>query len=132
DPSLKPTDTNMPYRGRIGSVNVLIHCLPEPTGTADGAYMAQNMTPSFGLIENILITGLDPGVADAGMRLGDLIICPAMARLGDDAQPSSPRTPNSTQRAVDVLQKEVGADGRWLSSNLPLTGSNVSDLFQSY
>src|SRR5947207_13943927 len=81
DPSLKPTDTNMPYRGRIGSVNVLIHCLPEPTGTADGAYMAQNMTPSFGLIENILITGLDPGVADAGMRLGDLIICPAMARL---------------------------------------------------
>jgi len=117
DPSMKPGQTNVYRLGRIGSLNVVINCLPEPPRAADAVHMAQNMATSFSGIKAIVITGFGSGVASAGIRLGDLVISPVTNRYDGDAESSSTTTTNIVQRAVYLLQKEVGADGHWLSSN---------------
>jgi nucleoside phosphorylase len=130
DPSMKPGHTNVYRLGRIGSLNVVINCLPEPPRAADAAHMAQNMVTSFSGIKAILITGFGGGDRSAGIRLGDLVISPVTNRYDSDAESSSTTTTNIVQRAVYVLQREVGADGHWLSSNLSLAVSNFPDLSQ--
>jgi hypothetical protein len=129
-PSMKPEHTNVYRLGRIGSLNVVINFLPEPPHAADGAHMAQNIATSFSGIKAILITGFGGGVPSAGIRFGDLVISPVTNRYDIDAESSSTPTLNIVQRAAYVLQKEVGADGHWLSSNLSLAVSNFPDLPQ--
>jgi hypothetical protein len=124
DPSVNQGHTNICRLGRIGSLNVVISYLPEPPGTADAAHIAQNMTTSFRGIKVILMTGFCAGDPSAGIRLGDLVINPVINRHENDQGSNS-----TVQRAVHVLQREVGADGHWISSNLAAI-SNVSDLFQ--
>ncbi|KAH0565180.1 hypothetical protein GP486_001426 [Trichoglossum hirsutum] len=114
-------DTNVYRRGRIGSVNVVISCLPEPAHAVDAARIAQNMATKFIGIEAIMMTGFGSGVPSAGTRLGDLVVSLATTH---DAEL------NAAQRAVCVLQKEVGADGSWLSSNLYSAISKYPDLLQ--
>jgi nucleoside phosphorylase len=128
DPLMKPGHTNVYRLGRIGSINVVVNCLREPPCAADAAHMAQNMATSFSGIKAILITGFGGGVPSAGIRLGDLVISPATTQYDSDAESSSTATPNIVQRAVDVLEREVGADGYWLSSNLSLVVSTFPDL----
>src|SRR5205809_4413303 len=107
------------YRhGRIGSVNVVINCLPEPPRAADAAHIVQNMAATFIGIKAIVMTGFGSGVPSAGTRLGDLVISPAIIRYDCDAELNLTPIPNIAQRAVNVLQGEAGQDGYWLSSNL--------------
>jgi nucleoside phosphorylase len=129
DASTKPGPTNVYRLGRIGSLNVVVCCLREPGG-ADAAHMAQNMATSFRGIEAILMTGFGDGVPSAGIRLGDLVIGPAISQYDNGAEPRSTARPNIVQRALDVLQREIGADGRWLSSNLSLVAPTFPDLPQ--
>jgi hypothetical protein len=107
DPPAGTGDTNMYRYGRIGSVNVVINCLPEPPRVADAAHIAQNMTATFTGIKAIVMTGFGSGVLSAGTRLGDLVISPAVTESDRSI----------AQRAVYVLQREAGVDGCWLSSN---------------
>ena len=130
DPSIKPGHTNVYCLGRIGSLNVVINCLPEPPRTVDAAHMTQNMATRFSGIKAILITGFGGGVPSAGIRFGDLFISPATNRYDSDAESSSTPTTNIVQCTVYVLQREVRADGHWLSSNLSLAISNFPGLPQ--
>jgi len=124
DRSIVPRDTKTHRLGRVGSVNVFIS-LAESPSAADAVRIASNMTTEFASIEAVLITGFSAGVS-AGVNLGDVVIRPAITSSAHDAKSSSPLMPNILHSAVDVLQREIGADGRWLSSNLP----SSSDLFQ--
>lgn len=130
DPSVKPGHTNVYRLGRIGSINVVINCLPEPPRAADAAHMAQNMATSFSGIKAILITGFCGWLPNSGIRSGDLVISPATNQYDSDSESNSTPAPNIVQRAVYVLQREVGADGHWLSSNLSLAAPNFPDLPQ--
>jgi nucleoside phosphorylase len=130
DPSVKPGHTNVYRLGRIGSINVVINYLPEPPRAADAAHIAQNMATSFSGIKAILITGFAGWFPSTGIRSGDLVISPATNQYDSDSESSSTPTPNIVQRAVYVLQREVGADGHWLSSNLSLAAPNFPDLPQ--
>ena len=130
DPLLKPGDANEHRIGRIGSLNVVINCLPQPPRAADAARMALNMATGFTGIKAILMTGFGSGIPSAGVRLGDLVISQAITRYDSDAESSSTPTTNIVQRAVDVLQGEIGTKGYWLSSNLSLNASNFRDVPQ--
>lgn len=125
DRSIVPGDTKEHRLGRVGSVNIIIS-LAESPSAANTVRIADNMTTEFASIEAVLITGFSAGVVSAGVNLGDVVIRPAITSSAHDAKSSSPLMPNILHSAVDVLQREVGADGRWLSSNLPPS----SDLFQ--
>jgi nucleoside phosphorylase len=103
DPSIKPGHTNVYCLGRIGSLNVVINCLPEPPRTVDAVHMVQNMATRFSGIKAILITGFGGGVPSAGIRFEDLFISPATNRYDSDAESSSTPTTNIVQRAVYVL-----------------------------
>jgi len=124
DRSIVPGDTKAHRLGRVGSVDVIIS-LAESPSVADAVRIAGNMTTEFASIEAVLITGFSADVS-AGMNLGDVVIRPAITSSAHDTKSSSSLMPNILHSAVDVLQREVGADGRWLSSNLPPS----SDLFQ--
>lgn len=125
DRSIVPGDTKAHRLGRVGSVNVFIS-LAESPSAADAVRIAGNMTTEFASIEAVLITSFSASVVSAGVNLGDVVIRPATTSFAHDAKSSSPLMPNILHSAVDVLHREVGADGRWLSSNLPPS----SDLFQ--
>jgi nucleoside phosphorylase len=127
-PPMQQGHTNVFRLGRIGSLNVVVNCLPEPPHAADAAQMAQNMSASFSGIRAILITGFGGRVPSAGIKFGDVVISPATNRCDSDAESISIPTLNIVQRAVYVLQREVGSDGHWLSSNLSLATSNFPDL----
>src|SRR5271156_2498615 len=86
DPSVKLGDTNMYRLGRIGSLNVVINCLPESPRATDAVRMALNMATSFSGIKAILMTGFGSGVPSAGTRLGDLVISPTTIRYDSDAE----------------------------------------------
>lgn len=126
DLSMDQRYENICRLGRIGSLGVVINTLPESSGSIDAVHIAQNTTTSFSGSKAILATGLCGVDPSSGIRLGDLVINPRIIRHENIPRPSS-----TVQRAVDVLHGEVGADGHWLSSNLPLSISNVSDMFQS-
>jgi hypothetical protein len=129
DTSMKPGPASAYRLGRIGSLNVVASCLREPGG-ADAAHQAQDMATSFTGIKAILMTGFGDKVPSAGIGLGDLVISPSISQNDNGAEPRSTARPNIVQRALDVLQGEIGADGRWLSSNLSLVGSTFPDLPQ--
>jgi hypothetical protein len=65
------------------------------------------------------------GIPGASILPGDLAI-----RLHSGVKSGSTLTPNLVQRAVRVLQGEVGEDGHWLSSDLTSALSNHQDLLQ--
>jgi len=109
---------------------VVINSVLKSALTTDIADAAQSMTISFSGIKAILITSLGSGSPSAGIKCGDLVINPATNRYDDDAESSSTLTPNIVESGVFMLQKEVGADGHWLSSNLPLAVSNFPVLSQ--
>ncbi len=128
--SMKPGHPNLYRLGRIGSLNVVINCLSEPSRATDSAQMAQSMATSFSSLKAIMITGFGGGVPSAGIKFGDLIISPIANRNHGNAESSSTTTQNIVQRAAHILQREVGPDGHWLSSNLSLAVSNLPDLPQ--
>jgi hypothetical protein len=113
---VKTGDANMHRYGRIGSVNVVINCLAEPSRAADAAHIAQNMAATFTDIKSIVVTGF--GVRSTGTRLGDLVISPGIIRHGRDAELNLTPVLNIAERAIYVLQREIGTDGVWLSSKL--------------
>ncbi|KAI9783531.1 MAG: hypothetical protein M1839_003701 [Geoglossum umbratile] len=127
---VKAGDTNVYRHGRIGSVDVVITCPPEPPRAAGATHIVQDMAASFIGIKAIVVTGFGSGVPGSGTRLGDLAISPAVIRNDRDAELNLTPTPNIAQRAVNVLEREVGADGSWLSSNLYPAISKSPDLLQ--
>ncbi|KAH0547676.1 hypothetical protein FGG08_000165 [Glutinoglossum americanum] len=127
---VKAGDTNVYRHGRIGTVNVVISCLLEPPHAADAARTAQNMAATFIGIKAIVMIGFGSGVPNAGTRLGDLVISSAIIRYDRDAELNLTSIPNIAERAANVLQREIGQDGYWLSSSLYPAISKYPDLLQ--
>jgi hypothetical protein len=127
--SAKLGDTDVRCVGRIGSVGVVISCLPVPPNSASFEHTIQNMITSFSGIKSIIVTGLGCGIPGASILPGDLAISLEI-RHHDDVELSSGSAPNSVQHAVHVLQREVGEDGHWLSNDLCSAISSHQDLLQ--
>ena len=128
DPSVKPGQ-NMVSSGRIGTVNVVINCLSQPLHSGDVANAAQTMITNSTGIKSILVTSFGNGLISHNIKLGDLAISQRNVRDGDDSEPVSTRKWSILQQAA-LLQREVGADGSWLLSNLPAPVLSSSDLLQ--
>src|SRR2546421_2242501 len=104
------------YSGRIGTVNVVINCMPLPLHSANIAVAAQSMIASSMDIESLLVTGATSGLVNSDINPGDLIINPLTNRDEDYSESISTQKWSLSQQAA-ILQREVGDEGRWLSSN---------------
>jgi len=122
-------DTDGYCVGRIGSVVLAISCLPGPVDSASFESIFQNLVTSFSDIKSIIVTGLRYGIPGTSILPGDLAISLGI-RHHDDVESGSAPTPNVVQRAICVLQEEVGEDGHWLSSDLCSALSSHQDLLQ--
>jgi hypothetical protein len=104
--------------GRIGPVDVSISHIPHSLNSADIAVGIQNVIGSSTSIKSILVTGVISGLKNFDFGPGDLIIDVMTDRDEEHSEPSSIQS--LSQRAL-ILQKEVGNDGSWLSTNFPTT-----------
>ncbi|KAI9786718.1 MAG: hypothetical protein M1816_007859 [Peltula sp. TS41687] len=116
--------------GHIGASNVVVIYTSQPDQASDVVAAAQILTESSRGLE-ILITDLVPGLVSDDVKPGDVIIGRPHTADGGPLKAGSP--PHLLRRAVEVLQREVGADGRWLSSKIkvdPATSADVADVTQ--
>jgi hypothetical protein len=104
--------------GRIGLVDVSISHVPHSLNSTDIAVGIQNVIRSSTSIKSILLTGVISGLEDFDIGLGDLIIDVMTDRDEEHSKPSLIQS--LSQRAI-TLEKEVGNDGSWLSTNFPTT-----------
>lgn len=118
-----------PYRlGSIGALNVVITCLPPPPCALKAREMAINMAKAFQGLKAILLTDfLTRSQADS-VGLGDLIISSTTSLYDHHPEPASASTTEIVHQAAHVLQREVGADGHWLSNNVSSAVSKFPDL----
>jgi hypothetical protein len=114
------------YSGRIGTVNVLINCMPPPLHSANIAVAAQSMIASLTDIKSLLVTGATRGLANSDINQGDLIINPLTDRDEDHSESISTQKWSLSQQAA-MLRREVGDEGRWLSSNFSPAALSSSD-----
>jgi len=124
--SLVEHDNSDVYSGRIGSVNVTINHIPPALRSADIAVAAQHVMTSPVGIECLLITGAISGLVNIDIRPGDLVINALRDGDEDHSEVLPAQTRSLSQRAA-ILQREVGPDGRWLSSNFSAAVTNSSD-----
>jgi hypothetical protein len=130
DSAVKHENPNV-YVGRIGSVNVAISHIPPSPHSADIAVVIQSMIGSPASVESILVTGVICGLKDSDISPGDLIIN-AMTDGDEDHSKPLPTQRSLSQQAA-ILQREVGHDGCWLSTNFPTAVSfplNISTVPQ--
>jgi hypothetical protein len=123
DSSVKHDNDDV-YSGRIGTVNVVINCMPPPLHSANIAVAAQSMIASPMDIKSLLITGATSDLVN--INPGDLIINPLTDRDEDHSESISTRKWSLSQQAA-ILQREVGDEGRWLSSNFSPAALGSSD-----
>lgn len=124
DSSVKHDNPDV-YLGRIGPVNVAISHIPSSLHSADIAVAVQSMMAIPTNIKSILVTGAISELNDSDISPGDLIIN-ALTDRDEDHSESLPTERSLSQQAA-ILQREVGHDGRWLSSNFPTVVSCSSD-----
>lgn len=124
--SLAKHDNGDVYSGRIGTANVVINCMPPPLHSANIAAAAQSMIASPMDIKSLLVTGSTSGLVSSDINLGDLIINPLTNRDEDHSESISKRKWSLSQQAA-ILQREVGDEGRWLSSNFSPAVLSSSD-----
>ena len=98
------------YSGRIGPAKVIVARPQAGAAWATGQSFAATLLASNALV----VTGC---VADEsfGANPGDVLICPTSGGIPVNHS-SAPA--NILQRAIDVLNGEVGEEGYWLLSNL--------------
>jgi hypothetical protein len=125
DTSVK-RDNGDVYSGRIGTVKVVINCMPPPLHSANIAVAAHSMIASPMNIKSLLVTGATSGLVNSDINPGDLIISPLTDRDEDHSESISARKWSLSQQAA-ILQREVGDEGRWLSSNFSPTALSSSD-----
>ena len=110
------------YLSRVGSTNVAISHIPLLLLSADIAASVQSTMASLTNIKSILVMGGVSGLKDFDINPGDLIINTLTDRDEDPSE--SLLTDRSLSKQAAILQKEVGHDGSWLSSNFPTTVSD--------
>jgi hypothetical protein len=111
-------DNSDVYSSGVGSVKVVINSMQPPLHPASTAAMAQRIVSSPMNIKSILVTGAISGLANSNITSGDLVIY-TLADRDADYSGSLPTRMRSLSRQAAILQREVGHDGRWLSSNFP-------------
>ena len=124
--SLVDHDNSGVCSGRMGTVGITITHIPPPLRPADIAVAAQRMMASPMDIECILVMGAISGLANSDINPGDLIIN-ALTEGDEDHSESLPTQKRSLSQQAAILQREVGHDGRWLSSNFSPAVSSSSD-----
>lgn len=125
DSSIKHDNGDV-YSGRIGSVNVVINCMPSPLHSANVMVAAQSMIASRMDIKSLLVTGATSGLVNSDINPGDLIINPLTDRDEDHLESISTQKWSLSQQAA-ILRREVGNEGRWLSSNFSPAALTSSD-----
>jgi hypothetical protein len=111
-------DNSDVYSGGVGSVKMVINSMQPPLHPASTTAMAQRMVSSPMNIKSILVTGAISGLANSNITSGDLVIY-TLADRDADYSGSIPTQMRSLSQQAAILQREVGHDGRWLSSNFP-------------
>jgi hypothetical protein len=112
--------------GRIGRLMVAVTSLPDEPDPTIPERVVQNVATGLRSIEAVLITTLGYEPLEALVRPGDIVI-------GCEGYHGDTRNSNSTgadvvQRAIRILQGEVGADGYWLSIDASSALSNLPDV----
>lgn len=120
------------YRIRhSGVTNVVLSLFRQTNCTEDAANFARNLVASFPSLEAVLLLGYDEGTTRAGTRAGDLVIKSDGGQSNKGADPSWAETLDVARRAAWVLQREVGADGRWLVDDRSVASLTSPDLLPS-
>jgi hypothetical protein len=101
--------------GHVGASTVAITLLPQPAQVSDVETAIQDIAKGFKRLE-ILITGFGSGLSCDSAQPGDVIISRPGIQHSDPPPIQVNLPPDLLHEAVDILQREVGADGRWLSS----------------
>lgn len=109
-------DNSDTYSAGVGSVKVVINAMPPPLHSASTIVMARRLMSRPMNIKSIFITGDISGLANPNINHGDLVI---YTPTDQDEDHSLPTRILSLSQQATILQREVGHDGRWLSSNFP-------------
>ncbi|RYP36264.1 hypothetical protein DL767_003417 [Monosporascus sp. MG133] len=129
DEAAMPSSTAV-CSGHIGAKKVVINLPSQPAQASDVQAMAQDLPKRFGRVE-ILITGFGSALISDAVKPGDVVISHRDIGNGGSQKANSPR--NLLRQAADVLQREVGTDGRWLLSGLTAgasTPTNTGNIMQ--
>ncbi|KAJ3454405.1 hypothetical protein MRS44_018299 [Fusarium solani] len=104
------------FSGTIGPVKV----------TLTGPLQPLHLVDALAGVKSILLTCVSKSPVGHGVEPGDLVILLPRATAGDGQYPVSTRGWGLLQQA-EMLQREVGADGYWLSDNFSAAVSSPSD-----
>jgi hypothetical protein len=129
DTPAKPDNNVIVCSGRIGTVKVAINCLPHPLTSGDVVSAVRSIVTSLMPLKSFLVTSFDTGLIGHDIKPGDLIISQLDAADQGVSEPISTRKWSVSQQAA-MLQREVGADGHWLSSNFSTAFSSSPDPLQ--
>jgi hypothetical protein len=121
--SLPRLDENV-YTGRIGTADIAICYMPMPLHSSKVAIAARTIMESAMRIESIVVSGAISVNSD--INPGDLIINP-LKDTNTNHSDTMPVRNSSLSRQAVMLQREVGRDGRWLSSNFSPTALGSSE-----
>ncbi|RYP48449.1 hypothetical protein DL768_005651 [Monosporascus sp. mg162] len=122
--------SNAVCSGHIGANKVIIQLPSQPAQASDVQAMARDLPKRFGMLET-LITGFGSALAGDVVKPGDVVI--SRQDIGHRGSQKANLPGNLLHQAADVLQREVGTDGRWLLSDSTAcvsTSPNTSKIVQ--
>ncbi|RYP21148.1 hypothetical protein DL766_008002 [Monosporascus sp. MC13-8B] len=116
--------------GLIGANKVVINLPLQLAQASDIQAMVQDLPKPFGRL-GILITGFGSALISDAVKEGDVVI--SRRDIGHGGAQNANLQHNPLLQAADVLQREVGADGRWLLSDFTArvsASTNTSNIMQ--